>query len=81
MSRTKLISSILATCLVSSLAATALAEAPRMKMTTDVPPGIATPDKLETRLGTLSLFDGVPDKGEKHSHARSTLMRSLQEIH
>ena len=35
---------------------------PKMKMTTEVPPGIATPDKLETRLGTLTLFDGVPDK-------------------
>ena len=33
-----------------------------MKMTTEIPPGIATPDKLETRLGTLNLFDGVPDK-------------------
>jgi hypothetical protein len=38
------------------------AEPPKMKMTTDVPPGIATPDKLETRIGTLNLFDGVPDK-------------------
>lgn len=35
---------------------------PKMKMTTTTPPGIATPDKLETRLGTLNLFDGVPDK-------------------
>jgi hypothetical protein len=32
-----------------------------MKMTTEVPPGIATPDRLETRLGTLKLVDGVPD--------------------
>lgn len=38
------------------------AELPKMKMTTDMPPGIATPDKLETRIGTLNLFDGVPDK-------------------
>lgn len=38
------------------------AEPPKMKMTTDVPPGIATPNKLETRIGTLNLFDGVPDK-------------------
>lgn len=35
---------------------------PKMKMTTDIPPGIETPDTLETRLGTLNLFDGVPDK-------------------
>ena len=32
-----------------------------MKMTTDIPSGIATPDKLETRLGTLTSVDGVPD--------------------
>jgi hypothetical protein len=33
-----------------------------MKMTTEIPEGIATPDQLETRLGTLNLFDGVPDQ-------------------
>ncbi len=37
------------------------AEPPKMKMTTEVPPGIATPDKLETSLGTLTSVDGVPD--------------------
>jgi hypothetical protein len=33
-----------------------------MKMTTEVPEGITTPDRLETRIGTLNLVDGVPDK-------------------
>jgi hypothetical protein len=28
---------------------------------TPVPPGIAAPDKVETRLGTLKFFDGFPD--------------------
>jgi len=37
------------------------AEPPKMKMTTPIPPGIATPDTLESRIGTLNLFDGVPD--------------------
>ena len=37
------------------------AEPPRMKMTTPIPEGIATPDLLETHLGPLSSFDGVPD--------------------
>ena len=37
-------------------------EPPKMKMTTEVPPGIATPDKFETRFGALNFFDGVPDK-------------------
>ena len=27
----------------------------------NVPPGVATPDRVETRLGTLSFTDGVPD--------------------
>jgi hypothetical protein len=39
----------------------ALADSPKMKMTTEVPPGIATPDSLETGLGILTSFDGVPD--------------------
>ena len=38
------------------------AQPPVMKMTTEIPEGIATPETLETRLGTLSLFDGVPDE-------------------
>src|ERR1700674_4062055 len=36
--------------------------APKMKMTTDIPPDITTPDSVETRLGTLKFFDGLPDK-------------------
>ncbi|MCP4005994.1 MAG: DUF1254 domain-containing protein [bacterium] len=34
----------------------------KMKMTTVVPAGLATPDRLETRIGTLTSFDGVPDE-------------------
>jgi hypothetical protein len=54
---------ILAAALVSALAAaTAPAETPpKMKMTTDIPPGITTPDSVETSLGTLKFFDGYPD--------------------
>src|SRR6476620_251350 len=37
-------------------------DAPKMKMTTDIPPSITTPDKVETRIGTLNSFDGFPDK-------------------
>ncbi len=37
-------------------------EPPKMKMTSDIPPGIATPDTIKTRFGTLNFFDGVPDK-------------------
>jgi len=30
-------------------------------MTTPVPPGIASPDTIKTRLGLLKFFDGFPD--------------------
>ncbi|HOW55808.1 MAG TPA: DUF1254 domain-containing protein [Syntrophorhabdaceae bacterium] len=48
--------------MVVSLVIPCLAQVPKMKMTTTLPPGIATPDKVETRLGTLNFFDGFPDK-------------------
>jgi hypothetical protein len=35
---------------------------PRYKYSTPMPPGVAAPDKVETRLGTLNFFDGFPDK-------------------
>lgn len=35
--------------------------APKMRMTTDIPSQITTPDSVETRLGTLRFFDGFPD--------------------
>ena len=31
--------------------------APKMKMTTNIPASIMTPDKVETRIGTLNFFD------------------------
>jgi hypothetical protein len=34
----------------------------KYKMTTDIPAGIITPDRVETRLGTLRFFDGYPDE-------------------
>ena len=34
----------------------------RYKMTTDIPASIITPDRVETRLGTLRFFDGFPDE-------------------
>ena len=43
--------------------AAAPAAAPsQFKYSTPVPPGIASPDRVETRLGTLRFFDGFPDK-------------------
>ena len=34
---------------------------PQYKYSTPMPPGVAAPDKLETRLGTLRFESGVPD--------------------
>jgi len=34
---------------------------PTMKMTTPLPSEITTPDTVETRVGTLHFFDGMPD--------------------
>ncbi|QDU37494.1 hypothetical protein Mal4_18080 [Maioricimonas rarisocia] len=51
---------VLASCLLLVGSAAAQETSPRMKMTTTIPPGIATPDTLETRIGTLHLVDGVP---------------------
>ena len=31
-------------------------------MATDIPPSITTPDRVDTRLGTLNFFDGLPDE-------------------
>ena len=36
-------------------------EIPKMKMTTAIPEGVTTPDNIQTRVGELNFFDGVPD--------------------
>ena len=60
--KTKLFTMLAVAGVVVTSMATALAsQPPKMKMTTTIPPGIATPDMLETRLGTLTSVDGVPD--------------------
>ena len=46
-----------ATLLAASVAA---AQPPKMKMTTEIPASITAPDKVETSIGTLEYFDGVP---------------------
>jgi hypothetical protein len=53
-----------ASILVLLLGATTAQAAPAVppKMATAIPPGIAAPDTMDTRLGTLKFFDGFPDK-------------------
>ena len=41
---------------------TAADEPSKMKMTTDIPAEITTPDTVETRLGTLRFTNGMPDQ-------------------
>src|SRR5262245_23199229 len=47
---------------VASIGSASAQDAPKMKMTTDIPPSITTPNSVETRIGTLKFFDGFPDK-------------------
>jgi len=35
---------------------------PVMKMTTPLPENILTPDKIESPIGTLEFFDGIPNR-------------------
>src|SRR5271166_4648105 len=59
----KLYRSILATSviLVATLLTLPCAQAQQYKMETPIPPGITTPDKVDTRLGTLKFEGGYPD--------------------
>jgi len=57
-----LAASPLQTSVSSMLIGPALAQNSKPKMATEIPPEITTPDHVETRLGTLNFFDGVPDK-------------------
>ena len=63
---------ILAVLLAVSVTTTAWAASPKMKMitqqpemkmTTPIPENITTPAKVETPIGTLEFFDGIPIKG------------------
>jgi hypothetical protein len=47
--------------MLGSGAASAQTQPPKMKMTTDIPVSITTPDSVDTSIGTLKFFDGFPD--------------------
>ena len=61
MNTKKIWTSILAIVATMATVGAVAAEAPKMKMTTDIPESITTPDSVETRIGTLRFFDGYPD--------------------
>ncbi|MEN8801244.1 MAG: hypothetical protein ABF297_04620, partial [Thiogranum sp.] len=57
----KLFATLAIAGLMATSTATALAaQPPKMKYSTDIPANVITPDKMETRLGTLEFIDGVP---------------------
>lgn len=60
---TQSLPSIFAAALACALTLTTASAqtAAKMKMTTDIPKSITTPDSVETRLGTLKFTDGFPD--------------------
>ena len=52
---------------------------PKMKMTTEIPVEITTPDSVETPFGTLKYFDGFPDDTTtKLLYDNLDLMRGVQ---
>ncbi|HUT93785.1 MAG TPA: DUF1254 domain-containing protein [Thermoguttaceae bacterium] len=53
---------VLAGLVAASVVTTFGAQPPKMKMTTEIPPGIAIPDRVDTPIGTLNFLDGVPDE-------------------
>jgi len=57
----KYLSGLLGASLLALNAASALADAPQMKMATELPHSITTPDSVDSSLGTLTYRDGVPD--------------------
>src|SRR5580700_3853248 len=58
---TKCIAAVLLAFTCAAVTARAQTTPPHMKMTTPIPSSIATPDSVETRLGTLKFTDGFPD--------------------
>lgn len=59
--RIALLASSIAVLGTATLTDVSAQEPPKMKMTTEIPDGITTPDSIETQLGDLNFFDGVPD--------------------
>ena len=52
---------MVASCAGTAQQVTGASAAPVYRYSTPMPPGVATPNKVETSIGTLSLSDGYPD--------------------
>nr|WP_272211126.1 hypothetical protein [Marinicella sp. W31]MDC2877010.1 hypothetical protein [Marinicella sp. W31] len=55
-------SAMLCAVAIAAAAVPAVAELPKFQMTTEIPESITTPDKVETSIGNLEFFDGVPSE-------------------
>lgn len=58
----KSIFSLSLVALALSTATVCAQDVPKFSQTTDIPPSLLTSDSVETRIGTLNFFDGLPDK-------------------
>ncbi len=56
----KLLSTFAVASLMATSSASLAADSPKMKMTTKIPASVMVQDKVETSIGTLNYFDGVP---------------------
>ena len=55
--KTKLLTSLAVSAVPATSMVTAFAsQPPKMKMTTDIPANVVTPDKMKTSIGTLCFF-------------------------
>jgi hypothetical protein len=48
--------------ILALVSSSGFAETPTYKMTMDIPPEITTPNSVDTSIGTLNFFDGVPNE-------------------
>jgi len=70
---------VVAGLMVVSLIATAGAKSPKMKTNSSIPPEITTPDKVDSSIGTLKFFDGVPtDETVKTVYDNLDRMRGVE---
>ena len=65
---------LITTALATALATQSWAEPPKLKMTTPIPESITAADKVETSIGTLDYFDGVPTDEPGCTPSRAGLM-------
>ena len=67
--------------LIAAITSTAVfaGDTPKMKMTTNIPQEITIPDSVDTRLGKLRFFDGLPDQATvKKLYDNLDFMRAVE---